>query len=166
MKIKIIYTCLFFSLVCYACKTDAGKSASDASVELDKEFESELTSIEKSILSSMDTIEAKTVVEVAQDDEEMLESDSVEKQTREVDFSETVKEKKEETIKAIKNSPNKGKECDQLLLDLEKIIEEYLDDPSAETGAKLGAWSQDKIHNDCRKNEDYETRFNELMTKL
>ena len=82
-----------------------------------------------------------------------------------LDFSETIEEAKQQTQQSIENSPNRGKDCNVLLEDLENIISEYKTNPD-KAGEKLALWTQDKIHNKCRENQEYENRFNELMTKL
>ena len=75
-------------------------------------------------------------------------------------------ERKKIIADQMKESPNKGKDCDAVLKDYEKLVNNILKDGFSKHLEEMNKWNNDPLYNACKKLEQYKAKFEALNEKM
>jgi len=149
---KLVYILLIFGLL-VSCSSDNSKSSANA-LEAKVEAPSQDKPSEKSVVQTDNT--EKKIENVTAVVEEEITSKSLDEKQKEI--------KKEQ----IEKSVNKEKNCSDLIVDYEKLIDAIAKDKTNTANLnKLRDWANDIFHNTCLKdNVEYQQKYTEINKKL
>ncbi len=152
MKKQLIFFCFLILIIGFSnCKSD---KPSDASVE---------DIAEDYIAQQLAEAEAEAAMtEGAVGNEVEVDMKSVT-----VDQAKVIEQKKEILKEQLKESPNLGKDCESILEEYGKLVDQFVKGTDKdEVMKKLIEWANDPIFNKCKKNPEYKEKFYILESKM
>ena len=83
-----------------------------------------------------------------------------------VDEEKKAAEKKKILEEQLDNSPNKGKNCDDMLKEYEALVDKYLGGGGVSVLKELSEWTNDPLFNTCKNNPAYKDKFAAIEEKM
>lgn len=83
-----------------------------------------------------------------------------------VDEEKKAEEQKKILEEQLKKSPNKGKNCEDILKEYEDLVNKFLKGGGVKVLNELSLWTNDPLYNTCKKDPKYRDKFIAIENKM
>lgn len=143
---------LLFSFILYNCNSDSSNKANSVPEEEVENLVDDLLEEQMAEMEGEPQVENEVEVDMTEVD---------------VDQAAIMEQKKEILKEQLKESPNLGKDCEDILKEYATLVDQFLKGENEEGVLnRLAEWANDPIFNRCKKSEEYKDRFFKLEEKM
>lgn len=150
--------------ICFSCKNNSESSeTADGEISMTKSVVETEEDIDNMVEEEMKKMEVVEKVDTTVKNKVLTKLDDISEEKK----AEMKQVKQEALKKNLESSPNKGKSCDDILVEYDKLVDNFLASPTDQSVVlKMVNIKNDPIFSGCKDNKAFLTRLNEIEAKM